>query len=254
VVARAALRLCFTLCLACLSIALAFAATPGAVAGRAAALRAQVGPPSDALAEDRADFLRRQLLASLERRLDQARALADLANHARRPLPPVPPPASLIALDDLRREQQRLDAELDIGERRRATLAQERDAMARQLSDRVARQRALADANAGPGDREIASLETELTESSVAEIDLTLRFFDLQRELARRQHDANARRGLRRPGLACGLGLGDALGGGGGPAGRGPYRRAGRQGLEADGFPGGLAPRPLHRARPFGAR
>ena len=181
------------LCLAFVSIALAFAATPGSLAGRAAALRAQVGPPSDSLTEDRADFLRRQLLASLERRLDQERALVDLGNHMRRPLPPVPPPASLIALDDLRREQQRLDAELDIGERRRATLAQERDAMARQLSEKVAAQRALADANAAPGEREMASLETELTESAVAEIDLTLRFFDAQRALAQRRHDANAR-------------------------------------------------------------
>jgi small-conductance mechanosensitive channel len=168
--------------------------TSASLAARAEALRARVGPPSDSLSEDRADFLRRQLLASLERRQDVQRALRDIAHLAKAPTAPGAPPDSLLALDDLRREQQRLEDELAGGVRRRAILEQERESLARTLSEKVARQRSLTDARADAAELEVAALETELIESSTAELDLMLQLVDLQQDLAQHQRDANARR------------------------------------------------------------
>jgi len=109
---------------------LAHAQTPpapstSALAARAQALRAQIGPESESLSEDRADFLRRQLLASLERRQDMVIAIRDVQRLSQQPSgAQAPPPQGVIALDDLRRELQRLDAEIASGDRRHALLEQ----------------------------------------------------------------------------------------------------------------------------------
>jgi potassium efflux system protein len=163
------------------------------LAARAQALRATLGPPSDSLTEDRGNFLRRQLLSSLERRQDLERLRSEIARVAGQ-VATAPTPDSLLALDDLRRELQQLDATLAGGERRRAILVQERSAVAAQLVERVASQRALADAGVAGEKLEIAKLETELIESAIAEIDVMLRLIDAQQEAWVLQRGALARR------------------------------------------------------------
>src|SRR5262245_35716764 len=89
-----------------LCVALSVAAQES-LAARAQALRAALGPPSDSLAEDRVDFLRRQLLASLERRQDLERARSEITRVAAQTDTAIPPPPdTLLALDDLRRDLQ----------------------------------------------------------------------------------------------------------------------------------------------------
>lgn len=165
------------------------AASTRALAAQAQALRTQLGPPTDALTEDRADFLRRQLLASLERRQDMVRATADVERLSVKP-GAVARPDSLLALDDLRREIQRLDADLASGRRRIALLEQERTSTATQLTDKVAAERTLIDARADADAIALAKLETALTESATAEVDQMLRLLALQQKLAQTQRDA----------------------------------------------------------------
>src|SRR4249919_4359312 len=161
------------------------------LAARIQALRASIDPSAESLSEDRADFLRRQLLASLERRQDMAQAIRDVGRLAQQPSSTkIPPPQGVLALDDQRRELQRLEQELAGGERRRALLQDERDSNAAMLTKKLSDQRTLVDTGAAPGALEIARLETELTETSVAEIDQMLRLIDVQQHLAQAQHDA----------------------------------------------------------------
>lgn len=175
-------------------VATASASAQGQLAARAEALRSTLAPPSDSLAEDRGDFLRRLLLASLERRQDLERALSDAARLAGQRASAPAPLEGVLALDDLRRELQQLDATLAGGERRLALLQQERAVMATQLADRVANRRAMTDARVAGARLEIAVLETELTESATAELDVMLRLIGLQQETARRQRGVLARR------------------------------------------------------------
>jgi potassium-dependent mechanosensitive channel len=168
------------------------AATPasaqGPLAARAEALRSTLAPPSGSLAEDRGDFLRRLLLASLERRQDLEQSLSDVRRLASQPgNPSMAPPEGVLALDDLRRELQQIDATLASDERRTAILRQERAATAAQLADRVANQRALTEARVADARLEIAALETGLAESATAELDVMLRLVGLQQENSRRQ-------------------------------------------------------------------
>ncbi|UHQ18264.1 mechanosensitive ion channel [Lysobacter sp. KIS68-7] len=165
------------------------------LAARIQALRAVIDPAAESLSEDRADFLRRQLLASLERREDMAQSIRDVARLAQQPsATKVPPPQSVLALDDQRRELQRLEQELAGGLRRRALLQEERDASAQMLTQKLSAQRALVDAGAAPATLEVARLETELVETSTAEIDQMLALIDVQQHLAQAQHDAIATR------------------------------------------------------------
>lgn len=157
---------------------------------RAAALRATLSDSTDPTAEDRAQFLRRQLLASLERRRDMQRARVDMLQLGRQPQDAAPP-QGVLALDDLRHELQQLDASIAGGERRLAILRQERDTTAAQLAERVAQLRTLRDAGRRDGDDfEHAKLEAELAESATAELDLMLGVIGLQQQIARRQRGA----------------------------------------------------------------
>jgi small-conductance mechanosensitive channel len=167
------------------------AASTRALAAQAQALRVQLGPPTDTVAEDRPGFLRRQLLASLERRQDMVRAMADVERLSVTP-GAVARPGSLLALDDLRREIQRLDADLTSGRRRIALLEQERTSTATQLTDKVAAERTLIDARADADAIALAKLETQLTESATAEVDQMLHLLALQQKLAQTQRDAIA--------------------------------------------------------------
>ena len=178
-----------------LACCLVHATVPGSLGERARTLRALLGPANESVAEDRAGFLRRQLLASLERRIDMERAIQDVANLGKRPAAArAPAPTGLLAIDDQRREVQRLEAELTGGERRRAILLLERAQVAKQLADSAAHQRTLVDQRAPSADIELVSLESELTESATAEIDLMVRLVDVQQDLARRERDALARK------------------------------------------------------------
>jgi small-conductance mechanosensitive channel len=191
---RCAPALALALALACAG---AFAATPastGSLEARAEALRATLGPASATMAEDRTAFLQRLLLASLERRQDVQRGIDDMVRLSRSNAPALPPPVGLLALDDVRREIQRLEAEIDGNARRRTILAQERAVLATQLAEKVAAERTLADAGADAASRAYAALETQLTESAVAELDLMLRLVDVQQRLAQRQREALAQR------------------------------------------------------------
>ncbi|WP_213435331.1 MULTISPECIES: mechanosensitive ion channel domain-containing protein [Lysobacteraceae] len=181
------------LCLACAGAAIAQEASKGDLDKRVETLRAELGPPSDSLTEDRPEFLRRLLLASLERRRDVQGAIKDVARLGAAPIT-VPVPDGVLALDDLRRELQRLDADIAGNTRRRAILVEERAALATQLADRVARLRTLTETGADAQSRTIAALEAQLNESATAETDLMLRLLDVQQSLARRQRDAYAAR------------------------------------------------------------
>ena len=124
-----------------------------------------------------------------------AQSIRDVARLAEQPSnAKIPPPQGVLAIDDQRREVQRLEEELAGGERRRALLQEERDATATVLTKKLSDQRALVDAGATPQALENAKLETELTESSTAEIDQMLRLVDVQQGLAKTQHDAIAAR------------------------------------------------------------
>ena len=141
--------------LACVAFALCIASAGAALAQdrdldkRVETLRAELGPPSDSLAEDRPEFLRRLLLASLERRRDAQGAIKDVARLGAAPIT-VPVPDGVLALDDLRRELQRLDADIAGNTVRRAILVEERAALATQLADRVARLRTLTETGGEP--------------------------------------------------------------------------------------------------------
>lgn len=183
---------------ALLACGLAFAATKGpdtaALATRAQALRETLGPQSQSLTEDRADFLRRQLLASLERRQDMTLSIRDVERLSKHPPQDnTPPPRSVLALDDQRRELQRLDAELENGRQRRKILEEERDTAATMLTRKVGEERALAE-GADATAREVAGIEVELIESSVAEIDQMIRLIDVQQAFSQAQRDGIARR------------------------------------------------------------
>ncbi|MET0815627.1 MAG: mechanosensitive ion channel domain-containing protein [Pseudoxanthomonas sp.] len=157
---------------------------------RAAALRATLSASPDYTSEDRSQFLRRQLLASLERRRDMQRARADMLQLGGR-TQDTGLPQGVLALDDLRHELQQLDASLAGGERRLAILRQERDATAALLAERVAQLRTLRDAGKRDGSEfEHARLEAELAESATAELDLMLGVIALQQQMARRQRSA----------------------------------------------------------------
>ncbi len=180
--------------LLCAGLAHAQAPQPAstrALAAQAQAIRAQLGPTSDTIGEDRAGFLRRQLLASLERRQDMVRAMRDVERLSGKP-GAVAPPDSLLALDDLRREIQRLDADLASGRRRTALLEQERTSNAAQLTDKVAAERTLIEARADVDSIALAKLETALTESATAEVDQMLHLLALQQKFAQAQRDAIA--------------------------------------------------------------
>lgn len=157
---------------------------------RAAALRATLSASPDYTNEDRSQFLRRQLLASLERRRDMQRARADMLQLGGQ-TQDTAPPQGVLALDDLRHELQQLAASIADGERRLAILRQERDATATQLAARVAQLRTLRDAGKRDGSEfEHARLEAELAESATAELDLMLDVIALQQQIARRQRGA----------------------------------------------------------------
>ncbi|KGQ19671.1 Mechanosensitive ion channel family protein [Lysobacter dokdonensis DS-58] len=175
---------------ACVSLAQAPNSTR-ALAAQADAIRAQLGTATESITEDRADFLRRQLLASLDRRQDMVRAIHDVERLSGQPAR-VAAPRSLLALDDLRREIQRLDADLDSGRRRMSLLEQERTVMATQLTEKVAAERTLLDARAEPDAIAMAKLETALTESVTAETDMMLRLLRVQQTFAQAQRDAIA--------------------------------------------------------------
>ena len=184
---------------ALLACGLAFATTKGpdtaALAARAQALRDTLGPQSQSLTEDRADFLRRQLLATLERRQDMAVSIRDVERLSKHPPQDnTPPPRSVLALDDVRRELQRLEGELENGRQRRKILEQERDTAATMLTRKVGEERALVDTGADATAREVASIEVELIESSVAEIDQMIRLIDVQQAFSQAQHDGIAGR------------------------------------------------------------
>jgi small-conductance mechanosensitive channel len=161
---------------------------------RADAVRSALTSAPDSLDEDRADFLRRLLLASLERRQDLERALSEASRTREHFDRKSPLPDGLLAWDDLRRDLQQLDATLKAGERRRAILQQERDVAAMQLASLVATQRSLSDAGAPAARVELAALESELAESTIAEIDLMLRLLGNQQDAARRQRRVLAQR------------------------------------------------------------
>jgi small-conductance mechanosensitive channel len=181
-------------CMSCAHAATPSTPSTSTLAARADALRQQLGPATtESLSEDRADFLRRQLLASLERRQDMVQAIRDVRRLSEQPGGArTAAPQGLLALDDLRREIQRLDEELASGVRRRELLEQERTSMAAQLADKVSAQRTLTEARAAPDAIAMAKLEAELVESATAEVDMMLQLGDVQQKLAQTQRDAIA--------------------------------------------------------------
>jgi potassium-dependent mechanosensitive channel len=165
-------------------------AASDAVDARARALREALATPSG---DERSVALQRQLLASLERRRDLARTRIELAAMA-----PDAAPAGvtdgMLALDDLRRRLQRLELALMHGDRRRSLLREEREAAAARLADAIAaagrvRERGSRDS----GEERLASLEAQLAQSGVEEIDALLAVLDVQQDASRSLHESIAR-------------------------------------------------------------
>jgi small-conductance mechanosensitive channel len=131
-------------------------------------------------------FLMRQLLASLERRVDLMRSRRDMPDV---PATPVlrPSPTSLADADAMRRELQQAEVALALDDRRIALLREDRAAAAERLTTYAAALRQAHDAGAdtGPFELEAARLEARVAESQVAEIDLLLGFVDVQRVVLR---------------------------------------------------------------------
>jgi len=181
--------------LSALFLALSATATPvDDLQARATALRTELA------AQDATPGLRgsleRQLLTSLERRID--------LQHARDAAPAVPeqpervpaePPRGLLELDNLRREIQQLDLGAAAGTRRLEILHSDRDAAAARLTETVARLRQLDDAAGTEGEpRKLARVEVALAESTTAELDRLAEVIELQQQAARQRRDALSRR------------------------------------------------------------
>jgi small-conductance mechanosensitive channel len=183
----------FRACLLALLLASAQAAcAESSLEARARELRREL---AQAPGQDRRALTERQLLTSLERREDLSRAREDarrLANTA--PLGAVPPPKGLLAVDALRRELQQMDQALASGRTRLALLRAERIAAAGQLEASAAKLRRLQE-QAAPSDAlDLARLEAQLAESTVAEMDLIAEVVGLQERRAQAVRAAAARR------------------------------------------------------------
>ena len=145
--------------------------------------------------QDRRTLAERQLLTSLERRADLSRAREDarrLANSE--PVDATPPPKGLLAIDALRRDLQQMDDALAGGRTRLALLRAERIAAAGQLEASAAKLRRLQEEGASSDALELARLEAQLAESTVAEMDLIAEVVGLQERHAQSQRRAAARR------------------------------------------------------------
>lgn len=143
-------------------------------------------------ADDRDDSLRRQLLASLERRRDLERTRRELAAMTTEPAP-VAVPDSLLALDELRRQIQLLDAALIQGGHRIELLHEERVASAARLADGVAAlRRVREDGVVGSPDERHAALSAQLLQAAVAEIDALLGVLQVQQSSTGARRDALA--------------------------------------------------------------
>ncbi|MFT3807022.1 mechanosensitive ion channel domain-containing protein [Arenimonas sp.] len=182
---------------ALLVLLLALASTAAAqddLAARTAALRAELPPSGGAAPESRANLLRRQLLTSFERRLSLEHSRVDAARLSKG-LSVGPPPATVLELDDLRRELQDIEFALADDDRRVAVLREERDASAAQLAQAVAAQRVLQEsAGATPAAIEVARLETAFFESSTAELDSLAELVAQQQRNSRERRDSLALR------------------------------------------------------------
>jgi len=176
--------------------ALAAAATPADdLASRAQALRGELAAPQHPAAGLRGS-LERQLLTSLERRIDLQHARDDALSGAAEPAATSSdPPRGLLELDDLRREIQQLDLATAAGMRRLEILRSDRAAAAARLAEAVARRRQVVD-NAGTADeaRNVVRIEVELAESTTAELDRLAEIIELQQKSSRLRRDALGRR------------------------------------------------------------
>jgi small-conductance mechanosensitive channel len=167
---------------------------------RAAALRAELAV-ADASKPSARVAMERQLLTSIERRLDLARTRADtLASEvpdggSSRLIAGELAPLGLLEADDLRRLSQELDLAIDAGTRRLALARADREAAAARLVQAVAHVRELEDG--GSNDADViarAKLETELAESATAELDAIVAVVEVEQQSERAQRDAIAQR------------------------------------------------------------
>jgi len=173
---------------------LAPAAAPDDLETRAQTLRAELAAPEGSAPDSRTS-IERQLLTSLERRRDLERARRDaMALLQKKPAEPVPPPKTLLELDDLRRELQGVDVTLAAGERRAEVLHADRDAAAAWLAENAASLRQARDAGAPAEKIDAAKLWVEYAESATAELDAMLGVVELQQKAANAERHALGRR------------------------------------------------------------
>jgi small-conductance mechanosensitive channel len=175
-------------------------AAPDTLEARADALRTDLAnadpsqPPSPRVA------IERQLLTSIERRLDLARTRTDMSasdGDARsgQLLQADVLPLGLLEADDLRRLSQELDLALDAGARRIALARADRDAAAARLVQTVSNVRELEDGGSADEDAlALAKLEAELAESTVAELDAIAAVVDVEQQAERAQREAIRKR------------------------------------------------------------
>jgi small-conductance mechanosensitive channel len=187
--------------IACLAAASRFAlATPDDLEARAAALRADLASADGSRPSARV-AMERQLLTSIERRLDLARTRADtLASEvpddgSSRLIAGDLAPLGLLEADDLRRLSQELDLAIDAGTRRLALAHADRESVAARLVQAAAHARELEDGGANDADAiALAKLEAELAESATAELDAIVAVVEVEQASERAQRDAIAKR------------------------------------------------------------
>ena len=182
-----------------LIVLLAPAAPDGQLETRAATLRAELAKIDPNEPSTLRIVGERQLLISIERRIDLERARADLIERARtsgnRKPEDTPPPTGLLEADDLRRVAQELDLALDASTRRLGIARADRAAAALRLEGAVTNLREL-ESSAAPNAEELAlaRLGAELAESNTAELDAIVALVDAEQQTSRAQRETIALR------------------------------------------------------------
>jgi len=170
------------------------------LASRAAALRAELADADSAQPPTPRIAMQRQLLTSIERRLDLARTRTDMIasdgdTRSGQLLQTDVLPLGVLEADDLRRLSQELDLAIDAGTRRLALARADREAAATRLVQAVAHLRELEDGGSSDADViALAKLEAELAESATAELDAIVAVVEVEQQSERAQRDAIAKR------------------------------------------------------------
>ncbi|HEX5123208.1 MAG TPA: mechanosensitive ion channel domain-containing protein, partial [Rhodanobacteraceae bacterium] len=185
--------------LALIALFAAPTASQDTLEARAAALRADLAS-NDAQPLTPRISVERQLLTSLERRIDIDRARTDTASEVAdrdaAQKTAAAQPTGLLEADDLRRLAQELDLAIDAGSRRLALARVDRAVAAATLVRAASHLREIEDSGAAADSDAVvlARLEAELAESTTAELDGIAGVVEIQQQSERSEREAIAKR------------------------------------------------------------